>query len=153
MKAFHLLAAPLLFLSTVAHAQTAEQPVKGADIIMIATPDSSARALVTFARFLQANGIAVDRIDKELLSITTKPTMLTKAAYASEATYLVIASPGANSLLTVTGKASTEVLNRKLNFPASYKGAENGTPLAAFRLMEAAAMAYPNGKITCKKQP
>ena len=137
----------------IAEGKEMREPFKGANTILIHTPDSAGRALVIFARSLQANGVAVERLDKELLSISTKNVLLTRAAYASEASYLVTASQGPQSVLVIKGQVVGEVLNTKVVFPAAFKGAEVGTPKAAFRLMERAAVAYPLGKVSDAFRP
>ena len=120
---------------------------KGANVITITTADSASVALVKLGRAFQANGVTVERLDKDLLSISTKPKVLSNGLYLPEATYLAVATPGANSVLTITGQGKAEGMGAKVIFPVEIKGTEKGPPTSAFRLMELTAKAYPGGRV------
>lgn len=136
----------LFFLSLTASAQTESiVPFKGANSLVVMTPDSGHVALRQFLESMQAHGALIDISKKESLRFQTRPMALARTSKGATATYMVVASSGPNSQITVTGQVATTGQTTRQLVPASFTGGEKGAPLVAFRFMEGAAKAYTTG--------
>ena len=120
----------------------ATAPFKGANMLVVSTFDSAHVALRDFAEYLRAQGVTVRLSPQERSGFSSEPrsSFLGGKAVAS---YVVLASPGANSQLTITGQVSPTMPMTQPQ-TAAIIGREKEARWAAFRIMETAAVSYAN---------
>lgn len=123
-------------------------PFKGANTILIHTPDSIDAALDKLARALIVSGIEPDKIDSHIGYLTTKPKpvgQLTPAAFQ----YRAIASrePG-GTLLAITGAYTVQMsLARSMTQPMYWVKGNMLQAKLCFVTIQPAAEAYPGGRV------
>jgi hypothetical protein len=150
------LLAAILLLPFGAMAQT-PAPAKGANVIIIVTPDSAKQAYNKLADILLTAGYTVDRADKELLFINTKPRPAPRYNMEHMPRASISATPsGSNILLrdsfTLPGAAAAA------SFMAGqqevvYRGGKGSTFMVCWAELERIASLYPNAKIEYTTKP
>jgi hypothetical protein len=157
----HLLFAGLLLASIPALAQAvppagqeAAQPFKGANEILIHTPDSAGVALKKMARTLIVAGIEPDKVDAEIGYITTKGKSVGQMTPATF-NYRIVATPEpSGTLLSITGDY-TVGLNaaRTMTNPMYWVKGNLLQAKQCFITIEPVAQAYPGGRLGYKLKP
>jgi dihydrofolate reductase len=136
----------LFFTATVASAQTvADQPFKGANVIVITTTDSTEAAWQTFGQTLASNGFAIKNADKNLLTLTTEPLAV------GEGGQVVANAVAKGNTIELRGAITVPVVSRN-TWPMEYRGSAGNTHMRAWRKLDAAAKAYPSGRVTYAKK-
>ena len=144
----------LLFVGGVARAQSeASEPFRGANTIMVHTPDSMNAALNKLARVMVLQGYTIDKLDLPLGYIVTrgKPVgQLTPAVYTYKA---VAIQEGKGSALRITGEYTIPVGMRTLT--ESMYWVKGNLPHAkqCFVGVQKAALSYAGGHIGYLLQP
>jgi len=144
-----LLLVALLASSICATAQTAPAPFKGANIILIQTPDSANVALKKMASAFVVSGFMPEKLDTELHSLTTQPKTFGKTTPAVFA-YKVMArrTPGGGTTLEITGDCTVQVgLQPVVSSMQWYKGTPTQQNKVCFNEAEKAAKAYLGGVV------
>lgn len=149
----------LLLASVPALAQTAPpvgqestEPFKGANEILIHTPDSTSVALKKLAREMIVAGIEPDKIEPEIGYLTTKPKAVGQLTPASFSYKVVSSSEPGGTLLRITGDYTV-----KLNMVSSMTNPMywvKGNLLQAkqcFVAIQPVALAYPGGKVAYRQ--
>jgi hypothetical protein len=140
-----LTATPILAQTLPAPGQEATQPFKKANTILVYTADSAKTAIKRAAMALQQQGFAVDRVDYDLLSISTKDHAFLNSFY--NMTVLVIWE---NNHLRYTGQWRGQAMGATVQEPAAQT---NPASKKAFAEMERAALAYPGGRAAYLQRP
>jgi hypothetical protein len=159
MKA--LLLAALLACSVPTLAQTvppvgqeAAAPFKGANIILIHTPDSASAALKKLARALIVAGIEPDKIESEIGYLSTKAKPVGQLSPATFE-YKAVATPEPDgTLLSITGTYTVKM--NMVNSMTNSMYWVKGNLLQAkqcFSTIQPVAEAYPSGKVGYIKKP
>jgi hypothetical protein len=140
-----LLSLFLFVLSSAAFAQipTVATPFKGANTVCVQTPDSAVQALRKLATILVAQGYTIAKVDTEYLTLRTDPR--TTPGYSTLLTLKATASPGAASLLAISGEMVVNTMNYTANNTMQYGG--SGFWKATFQEAESAARKYPGGAV------
>lgn len=131
----------------------AATPFRGANIILIHTPDSIGPALDKLARVLIVAGIEPDKIDPHIGYLTTKPKpvgQITPAAFQ----YRAIASrePG-GTLLAITGAYTVQLnLARSMTQPMYWVKGNMLQAKLCFVTVQPAAEAYPGGRVAYRTE-
>jgi hypothetical protein len=142
----NLLLACFLSFSVCASAQTAASPFKGANIILIQTPDSASAALKKMAGAFLLAGFVPDKLDTELGYLTTQPKsfgQMTPAVF----TYKVVAraNPPGGAILELSGEYTVPLGLRSLTSSMHWYKGNLTQDKACFNEAEKAAKAYPGG--------
>lgn len=135
----------LLLFGSPALAQEAPQPFKGANLVLVHTPDSARAALRLVALQLQRQGFAVNPINYELLSVTTAAKAVPKAPLN---TMTATASVEAGAVV-LRGQWHAQLNGMSMDEAAAYTSPAGRK---AFAELEAAARAYPGGRVTYSKR-
>ena len=145
-----LLLVALLVASVCATAQTTPAPFKGANIILIQTPDSANVALKKMASAFVVSGFVPEKLDTELRYLTTRPKTFGKTTPAVFA-YKVLArrTPGGGTTLEITGDCTVQVDAQPV--VTSMQWNKSTTPTqqnkVCFNEAEKAAKAYLGGVV------
>jgi len=129
-------------------------PFKGANVILIHTPDSTGVALKKLARALIVAGIEPDKIEPEVGYLTTKGKpvgQLSPAVYE----YKVISSPEAGgTMLAITGTYTVKMnLVNSMTNPMYWVKGNLLQAKQCFATIEPVALAYPGGRVGYTKKP
>jgi len=117
---------------------------KKANCVLVYTQDSAKSAIRRVAGLLQQRGHSIDRIDYDLLSITTKPKPFTDF---HALTLLVIWDV---DKLKFTGHWRAQGLNITIEEPMAYTNPASKKALAE---AQAVAESYPGGRVSYKQTP
>jgi hypothetical protein len=123
----------------------AAEPFRKANTIWIFTTDSAKTALKNAAMLLQQQGFAVDRLDYDLLSVSTKPRGFANSVY--DMTILAIWAGGK---LKFTGQWRGQAMGMTVNEPAAMT---NAASKKAFAEIQKVAMAYNGGRVAYSVNP
>jgi hypothetical protein len=149
-----LATAPTLAQTTPPAGQEAIQPFKGANEILIHTPDSTGVALKKMARALIVAGIEPDKVDAEIGYITTKGKSVGQMTTATF-NYRIVATPEpSGTLLSITGDY-TVGLNavRAMTNPMYWVKGNLLQVKQCFITIEPVAQSYPGGRVGYKLKP
>lgn len=161
MKAF-LLIAGLALASGSTFAQTtppagqeAVAPFKGANVILIHTPDSTSATLLKLARVLLSNGYAVASINKELGFIYTEYRVTQSRGVQVSLRFAVLQDLSGTTIeargnLKVPGLGATIAAGEA---PIEKRGMNGSAYMLAWEELNKAALAYPSGKVGYLKKP
>ena len=118
----------------------APRSFKKANIILLHTSDSSKVALRKVAGLLQQRGFAIDRLDYDLLSVSTKPKPF---AGSSSHTMTILAIAG-QGVVTMSGLWHGEFGSVSVDEPAAYT---NPASKKAIAEIEEVGRAYVGGRL------
>ena len=163
-KLKYLLGAAALSIS-LACAQTAPtalpvgEPVAGASLITVVTPDNLPTAMANVRRVLQSQGYALDSVGPDRLT-TKGRTVASKVAGGAEATLVQVYrvrlfSMPQGSRLAITGEYSQDLGPKyHFTFPMRWLGPQNPSDnQACFQQADAIAKSYPRGTVSYVRQP
>lgn len=141
-------------IAELAAGQESATPFKGANVILLHTPDSSAVALKKMARALILAGIEPDKLEIEIGYLTTKGKavgQLTPAMFQ----YKVVSSPEpGGTLLTITGDFTVRIsLVSSMTVPMHWTPGNGNQGKICFATIEPVALSYPKGRIGYKSRP
>jgi hypothetical protein len=150
-----LLLATMVLFTEQALAQSV--PPKGANVIIITTSDSAKVAYNKLASILLNAGYTIDKADKDLLFVNTKPKPAPR--------YNMEHAPRANITATATG--SSILLRDSFTLPGAaavasfmagqqevvYRGSKSSTFMVCWDELQRLAALYPNGKIEYANKP
>ena len=145
----------LLLMGRLSHAQTTEaaEPFRGANTIMVHTPDSMSAALNKLARVLVLQGYTIDKLDLTLGYLVTKGQpvgQITPAIY----TYKAVAIPeGQGSALRITGEYSFPAGLRTITESMFWVKGNLPHAKQCFTGAEKAALSYAGGRVGYLLQP
>ncbi|NVO33273.1 hypothetical protein [Hymenobacter lapidiphilus] len=106
-----LIALVLASLLTQAQAAFAPLPFKGANLILIQTPDSANVALDKIGRALVARGYTIKAFDKQFHTLLTEPLQVRTGAFPTTMTVKAIGRPEGGLLLSGELIADMRVLS------------------------------------------
>jgi uncharacterized protein YukE len=147
----YIIVACLLLVSSAVFAQKNKSPspkpgveasslFKGANVIVVHTSDSAKVALRKVAISFQQHGFVIDRMDYDLLSLSTKPKPFARSSsHTMQAT--AVAEQG---IIKLGGLWHGELGAIHVDEQAGYT---NAASKAAFAEIEAVAKDYPNASI------
>ncbi|WP_303311231.1 hypothetical protein [Hymenobacter sp. BT730] len=146
----------LLFLSFSSVGQTKSglvlaTPFKGANTVLVQTPDSAATALHKLGQVLAQEGYTVEKLDREVLTLVCSPKTLVSLGHP----VLVIkatAVAGANSQLALTGDYTITAGKTVFDLHAQYNGTTTPDKKTSFGELDSIANAYPNGQVAYTKR-
>lgn len=128
----------VVLLSLSAYAQV--EPMKKANTITITTTDSANVALTNLAKLMQDQGFSIDKLDKELGSVTAKKNFKTVALTANG--YV------RGNIITLSGTYVVTMGNMSATGKAQYTGLASGGNKASFLEIDKVAKAYEGGKVS-----
>jgi hypothetical protein len=120
-------------------------PFKKANVILATTPDSAKTALRKMAVIMQQKGFIIDRLDYDLLSISTKPHAFQSSVYT-----MVVLAVWESGHLKFMGQWRGQALGMTVEEDVAFT---NPASKKAFSEMQNLALAYPNAKVTYMQQP
>ncbi|SDY97463.1 hypothetical protein [Hymenobacter psychrophilus] len=144
-----LLFAGLLLAGGAAFGQSAavlpaEAPFRGANAILVQTPDSAGAALRTLAGLLVQQGYTIKRLDKEYHTLVTDPRPL-EFGFHPVLIIKAVAVPGG---LRMTGESEVDLATLgKSTSQAKFIGVEKSVYKGTFRVVEQMARLYPGGTL------
>ena len=119
---------------------------KRANLLVIHTPDSAKVALRKVAGLLQARGFSIDRLDYDLLSVSTKPKPF---ANSSQHTMQVLGvAEGGTVRLSATWHGQMGSIS--VDEPAAFT---NAASKRAFAELEETGKAYPGASVGYRLRP
>lgn len=157
----HYLLAGLLLAAVPSLAQTAPpagqeaaQPFKGANEILIHTPDSASAALKKMARALIVAGIEPDKVDTEVGYMTTKGKSVGQMTPATF-NYRIVATPEpSGTLLSITGDYTVGLnASRSMTNPMYWVKGNLLQAKQCFITIEPVAQTYPGGRLGYRLKP
>jgi hypothetical protein len=125
----------------------AAQPFRGANVVIIHTTDSAKVALKQVASQLQSNGFVIDRLDYDLMSVSTK-----SRSFAGSGFHTMVASAAIEKGdVVLRGEWHGQLGQYSTTEPAAYT---NNASKKALSELEAVAKAYPGGRVAyLQKKP
>lgn len=134
-----------------ARGQAAAVPFKGANVLVIQTPDSAAAALRKLAQCFVAAGYNVDKLDTDLLYLTTASSakgQLTPAGFAYRAT---AADRVGGALISLSGGYTVQAGLRSMYDTMSWTPSKMWQGRVCFDEAQRVAISYPGGIITYRQ--
>lgn len=125
------------------------QPFKGANLILVHTPDSTDAALKKIAQSLLSNGYTIASINKELAFIDTG-YRVTQSVGVQVALHFAVLSSSEGATIEARGVLRIPGLNSTIvagDSPIEKRGMSGSAYALAWQELEKAAVAYPSGKI------
>jgi hypothetical protein len=127
------------------NAPVGEKPFKGANTILVYTNDSARVAIKRVAQKMQEKGFVIERLDYDLLSVSTKPKVRQSLmAYQVSASAIWL-----DGVLILRGQWHAVLLGNSTDEPAAYTDPSSRAALAE---LHAIAEAYPGGQIKYEKR-
>lgn len=126
-------------------------PFKGANTILVQTPDSAATALYKLGQVFVQQGYTIEKLDQEALTLVCAP----KTFVSLGNPVLVIkatAVAGTNSQLALTGDYTIRAGETVFALHAQYNGPTPPEKKTTFGELDRLANAYPNGKVAYTKR-
>lgn len=160
----HYLLAALLVATTPALAQTvppvgteAAQPFKKANTVIIHATDSMSVAYTGIAKAILAAGYTIDRSDKELGFVNTKPRPLGRMS-VQESLQASLKRSSTGIDIQITGSYSAPAIAAVSPLSAGetrvdYRGMKGSVVMACWEELQRVAALYPNAILGYKQQP
>jgi hypothetical protein len=151
----HLLLIGLLFCGSKALSQ--DRPAKGANVIIIVTSDSAKAAYNKLATILLTSGYTLDRADKELLFVNTKPKPAPRYNMEHAPRASINAIPTGSKILlrdsfTLPGAAAVAAFMAGQQ-EVVYRGGKGSTFMVCWAELERIANLYPGARIEYATTP
>lgn len=135
----------------------AVQPFKGANLILIATPDSAREAVLKLKRILPTQGLQLDSVGTD--RFTTKGLAVAAASPGAAPTVQVFrvraAATARGSVLVLSGEYAQDLGPKfHFTFPMRWLAPQNPSDnQACFLRAEKIARAYPGGVVSYTQRP
>jgi hypothetical protein len=141
----------LVFMGTaqVPASVTSAFPMKGANVVLVQTPDSPSVALTKLGQVLVARGYTVQRLDESLHTLRSDPKTIPKGFRPN----LTVIASAKGGVLTLRGQYTIDAGTAgTVSSPAQFSGVNGAANKLTFAELQEIARAYPSGQIRYQKQ-
>lgn len=137
--------------------QESAKPFKGANVILVSTSDSAAVAYKKIAAAILGAGYTIDRADKELGFISTKPRPTPKLNGLHAIRIAIMPMPAGASIqlrssFSMPGAAAVSPIMAG-ELETTFRGSNGSLFMICWNELQRLAQSYPNGQITYTKAP